>query len=199
MVLQALVSFFFFFWSPFNQWRDRSWPDRVTGQIKFNEVKDLTHSRCTVSGGLPDNWCEVPEGDISCSINSSKCWPGGVCPSLQSIWGGTTSVVHFLWTSIGFHLPRTVHSLVASSSFKYLLAVGEVAPPGTLAAGAREGGWGPSEAGLGSLSKCYTDMLLLFGHQVLSDSLPPRGLQHASLPCPSLSPGIRSNSYLSSW
>ena len=63
-------------------------------------------------------------------------------------------MVHFLWTCIGFHLPRRVHSLVASSSFKYLLVVGEVAPPGTLAAGAREGDWDPSEAGLGSPSKC---------------------------------------------
>ena len=63
-------------------------------------------------------------------------------------------MVPFLWTSIGLHLPRTVHSLVASSSFKYLMVVGEVAPPGTLAAGAHEADWGPLEASLGSLSKC---------------------------------------------
>ena len=34
----------------------------------------------------------------------------------------------------------------------------------------------------------------------MSDSLPPHGLQHASLPCPSVSPGVCSNSYpLSQW
>ena len=32
-------------------------------------------------------------------------------------------------------------------------------------------------------------LLLLFTHQVVSDSLQPRGLQDASLPCPSPSPG----------
>ena len=36
--------------------------------------------------------------------------------------------------------------------------------------------------------------LLLFSRWILSDSLRPRGLQHARLPCPSLSPGICSNS-----
>ena len=42
--------------------------------------------------------------------------------------------------------------------------------------------------------------LLLFSHQVLSDTLPSHGLQHARLPCPSLSPGICLNSYpLSRW
>ena len=37
-------------------------------------------------------------------------------------------------------------------------------------------------------------MLLLFNHSVLSDSLQPHGLQHARLPCPSLSPRVCSNS-----
>ena len=42
--------------------------------------------------------------------------------------------------------------------------------------------------------------LLLFGYSVLSNSLWPRGLQHAQLPCPSQSPGACSNSYpLSQW
>ena len=37
-------------------------------------------------------------------------------------------------------------------------------------------------------------------HSVMSDSLWPHGLQHARLPCPSLSPGVCSNSYpLSQW
>ena len=35
---------------------------------------------------------------------------------------------------------------------------------------------------------------LLFDHSVMSDSLQPHGLQHASLPCPSLSPRACSNS-----
>jgi len=42
--------------------------------------------------------------------------------------------------------------------------------------------------------------LLLFSHWVMSNSLPPHGLQHARLPCPSLSPGVCSNSCpLSKW
>ena len=42
--------------------------------------------------------------------------------------------------------------------------------------------------------------LLLFSHSVLSNSLRPHGLQHARFPCPSLSPGICSNSCpLSQW
>ena len=40
--------------------------------------------------------------------------------------------------------------------------------------------------------------LLLFS-SVVSDSLRPRGLQHARLPCPSLSPGVCSNSCQLSW
>ena len=46
----------------------------------------------------------------------------------------------------------------------------------------------------------YTYMLLLFTHSVVSDSLRLHGLQHARLPCPSLSPGVCSNSCpLSLW
>ena len=41
---------------------------------------------------------------------------------------------------------------------------------------------------------------LLFSCQVLSDSFQPQGLQHARLPCPSLSPGFCSDSCpLSQW
>ena len=36
---------------------------------------------------------------------------------------------------------------------------------------------------------CF-NLLLLFSHQVMSDSSWPHELQHASLPCPSLSPGV---------
>ena len=38
-----------------------------------------------------------------------------------------------------------------------------------------------------------------FSHSVVSDSLRPHGLQHAWLPCPSPTPGARSNSCPSSW
>ena len=41
--------------------------------------------------------------------------------------------------------------------------------------------------------------MLLFSHSVVSDSLRPHGLQHARLPCPSPSPGNRSNSCPSNW
>ena len=45
-----------------------------------------------------------------------------------------------------------------------------------------------------------TVLLLLFSHSVVSDSLQPYGLQHARLLCPSLSPGVCSNSCpLSQW
>ena len=37
---------------------------------------------------------------------------------------------------------------------------------------------------------CLLLLLLLLHHSVMSDSLRPHGLQHARLPCPSLSPGV---------
>ena len=42
-----------------------------------------------------------------------------------------------------------------------------------------------------------THLTLLFSRWVMSDSLQPRGLQHARLPCPSISPRICSNSWAS--
>ena len=46
----------------------------------------------------------------------------------------------------------------------------------------------------------HRKLLLLFSHSVLSNSLWPHGLQHARLPCPSLSPRACSNSCpLSRW
>ena len=46
----------------------------------------------------------------------------------------------------------------------------------------------------------YDGILLLFSHSVMSISLRPHELQHARLPCPSLSPGVCSNSCpLSQW
>ena len=36
-------------------------------------------------------------------------------------------------------------------------------------------------------------VLLLFSHSIVSKPLQPHGLQHARLPCPSLSPGVCSN------
>ena len=47
--------------------------------------------------------------------------------------------------------------------------------------------------------RSYLRNLLLFSCSVMSDSLWPHGLQHARLPCPSLSPGLCSNSCPLSW
>ena len=38
-----------------------------------------------------------------------------------------------------------------------------------------------------------------FSHSVVADSLPPHGLQHAWLPCPSPTPGAHSHSHPSHW
>ena len=47
---------------------------------------------------------------------------------------------------------------------------------------------------------CFAWLLLLFSCSVVSNSLQPHGLQHARLPCPSLFPGVCSNSsLLSQW
>ena len=43
-------------------------------------------------------------------------------------------------------------------------------------------------------SNCHDSFLLLFSCRVISDSVKPYGLQHARLPCPSLSPTVWSNS-----
>ena len=45
----------------------------------------------------------------------------------------------------------------------------------------------------------FTAKLLLFSCSGVSDSLWPHGLQHVRLPCPSLSPGVSSNSSPLSW
>ena len=52
-----------------------------------------------------------------------------------------------------------------------------------------------------SLFKCQsTNQFSQFSHLVVSDSLRPHGLQHASPPCPSPTPGVFSNSCpLSRW
>ena len=42
------------------------------------------------------------------------------------------------------------------------------------------------------------EKLVQFSHSVVSDSLQPRGRQHARLPCPSPTPGVYSNSCSSS-
>ena len=45
----------------------------------------------------------------------------------------------------------------------------------------------------------WPKMLLLFSHQITSDSLWPHGLQPTRLPCPSLSPKVCSNSCPLNW
>ena len=49
------------------------------------------------------------------------------------------------------------------------------------------------------VNQLYIHILLLFSCSVVFDSLPPHGLQHCSLPCPSLSSGVFSNSCPLSW
>ena len=50
------------------------------------------------------------------------------------------------------------------------------------------------------LSPHICPLLLLFSHSVVSDSLQPHGMRYAGLPCPSLAPGVCSNSCpLSQW
>ena len=49
------------------------------------------------------------------------------------------------------------------------------------------------------LSKLSTWTLAQFSYSVMSDSLRPHGLQHTSPSCPSLTPGIYSNSSPLSW
>ena len=44
--------------------------------------------------------------------------------------------------------------------------------------------------GVGCHFLLHASLLLLLSGSVVSDSLPPHGLQHARLPCPSLSPGV---------
>ena len=48
-------------------------------------------------------------------------------------------------------------------------------------------------------SKAIHNDLLVFNYSGLSDSLPHHGLQYTRLPCPSLSPGVCSNSRPLSW
>ena len=62
--------------------------------------------------------------------------------------------------------------------------------------------WGPPtlRRAICFLKVDWLKCLLLFSPSVLPDSLQPHGLQHARLPCPSLPPGISSNSCpLSQW
>ena len=50
------------------------------------------------------------------------------------------------------------------------------------------------------MAKIYQTFKIQFSHSVVSDSLRPHGLQHATLPCPSPTPGAYSNSCpLSQW
>ena len=46
---------------------------------------------------------------------------------------------------------------------------------------------------------CFIPFVLLFRHSVVSDSLWPHGLQHARLPCPSLSSEVCSDSCPLNW
>ena len=52
---------------------------------------------------------------------------------------------------------------------------------------------------LSSFYRVFFILLLLFSQSVMSNSLWPHGLQHAGLPCPSLSSGVFSSSCSLSW
>jgi len=59
--------------------------------------------------------------------------------------------------------------------------------------------WGPKELDMTELLSTYVYMCVcvsvcVYSCSVMSDTLPPHGLQHARLPCPSPSPGACSNS-----
>ena len=68
----------------------------------------------------------------------------------------------------------------------------------------RAQGWGmgrlqPSKQAFGSPSnQCLAFSLVHFSHSVVSNSLQPHGPKHARPPCPSPTPGVYSNSCLSS-
>ena len=52
----------------------------------------------------------------------------------------------------------------------------------------------PNYSGWRATTGSPGQMQLLFSCSVVSDSLQPHGLKHTRLPCPSLSPGVFSNS-----
>ena len=59
--------------------------------------------------------------------------------------------------------------------------------------------WGPKELDMTELLSTYVYVCVcvsvcVYSCSVMSDPLPPHGLQHARLPCPSPSPGACSNS-----
>ena len=59
--------------------------------------------------------------------------------------------------------------------------------------------WAPCAIQRLPISHLFYAWLVLLSCSVVSDSLWPLGLQHVRLPCPSLSPGVCSNSCPSSW
>ena len=59
--------------------------------------------------------------------------------------------------------------------------------------------WSSSEGSEQSQLCDIPILLLLFSHSVMSNSLRPHGLLYARLLCPSLSPGVFSNSYPLNW
>ena len=65
----------------------------------------------------------------------------------------------------------------------------------------RGGGWRLSSTTSGQWFNqlCLCNSSVQFSCSVMSDSLWPHGLQHATLPCPSLSPRVCSNLCLLSW
>ena len=59
--------------------------------------------------------------------------------------------------------------------------------------------WTQVSCTVGGFFTSWATRAQLFSHSVMSNSLPPHGLQHARLPCPSLSPRVCPNSHSLSW
>ena len=60
-------------------------------------------------------------------------------------------------------------------------------------------GWRGTKSCSCPLCSPQCEYAVQFGCSVMSDSLQPHGLQHARLPCPSLTPGVYSNSCPLNW
>ena len=94
--------------------------------------------------------------------------PGNMFISTLCHWWATEDEVRWMKSATSFNKPSSPLRLAIE---EYSLLVGT-------------GGWAPQPGGL-----------LLFSCLVMFNSLWPHGRQHTSLPCPSLSPGVCSNSY----
>ena len=97
----------------------------------------------------------------------------GILISRELVWPAYHSLVS-LWSRVSLSLVNYLWLSVVATSFLYHPAFRSVG------------------------EDMYNEWCVQFSRSVVSDSLPPHGLQHARLPCPSLSPWVCSNSCPSS-